>query len=98
MTAPEIREASRQTKDAEATHGTILDQKDAEYDVEIKKVSDYETDHQVHLGVDLQPTLTEQAEDRKLLRKIDLHIMPLLMFTYGLQVSSVLTPGDWITI
>ena len=57
-----------------------------DYDLEINKVADAETDHYAHLGVDLQPTVTEEALERKLIRKIDLHIMPLLMITTGIQV------------
>ena len=89
MTAPDSANAANalgHAKDIEATHGTTVTGKESELDTEIKKASDPETDHQVHLGVDLQPTVTEETGERKLVRKIDWHIMPLLMCTYGLQV------------
>lgn len=57
-----------------------------DHKADLKELGDEETDHQARLGYDLQRTETEIASDKKFLRKIDWHIMPLLMFTYGLQV------------
>lgn len=60
-----------------------------EYDAKIKKLADAETDHQVHLGFDIQATPAEEANEKKLLRKIDWHVMPILMITYGIQVGFI---------
>ncbi|KAL7915571.1 MFS general substrate transporter [Trichoderma velutinum] len=58
---------------------------------DIEKFADEATEHQVHLGVDIQPTESEILMEKKLVRKIDWHIMPLLMLTYGLQYSDKIT-------
>ncbi len=63
-------------------HGEDL----AMYDAKVIEVADEETDRQAHIGVEYQLTPEEAKTERELLRKIDFHIMPLLMITYGLQV------------
>ncbi|OAA55881.1 Major facilitator superfamily domain, general substrate transporter [Niveomyces insectorum RCEF 264] len=60
-------------------------------DVDIAEVLDAETEHQAHLGVEEQATPEELERERKLVRKIDWHIVPLLMVTYGLQYSDKIT-------
>ena len=68
-------------------HTTLEDEKLRAYDMRIQQVADAETDRYAHMGVDHELTPEEVEEERKLLRKIDWHIMPLLMITYGVQVS-----------
>ncbi|WVQ80081.1 hypothetical protein IAT38_002182 [Cryptococcus sp. DSM 104549] len=58
-----------------------------ELDVAIEEVAGAEVEHQVHLGVDQELTPEEREKERKFLRKIDWHIMPLLLITYGFQYS-----------
>ena len=71
--------------DAESGQKSRLN--DLDLDAEIKKLADAETDRQAHLGYDLQATVTEEVNEKRLLRKIDWRVMPVLMFTYGLQVN-----------
>ncbi|ORY25459.1 MFS general substrate transporter [Naematelia encephala] len=59
----------------------------ADLDTKIAEVADEETDHQVHLGVDQEAAPEEIERERRFVRKIDWHIMPLLLITYGLQYS-----------
>ena len=58
-----------------------------DYNVQILDVADEQTKHQVHVGLDQELTPEEQEQERRLVRKIDWHIMPLLLITYGFQVS-----------
>ena len=61
-------------------------EKTKSYDAGIIEEADEETDRQAHIGVTHHLTEEEKKAERKLLRKIDWHILPLLMVTYGLQV------------
>jgi ACS family allantoate permease-like MFS transporter len=63
------------------------EEKFRDIDHKIAEVADEETDRQAHLGVDQVLTPEEIDKERKFLRKIDWHIVPLLMITYGVQVS-----------
>ncbi|ORY28955.1 major facilitator superfamily domain-containing protein [Naematelia encephala] len=49
-------------------------------------VDEYEQ-RALQLGTVVEITAEEKEEERKLLRKIDLHMMPLLMITFGMQYS-----------
>ncbi|CAH0057989.1 unnamed protein product [Clonostachys solani] len=55
-------------------------------DIKFGEISD-DAKRMAHLleGEEMSPE--EKEADRKLLRKIDLHLLPLLMFTYGVQYS-----------
>jgi hypothetical protein len=63
------------------------EEKFRDIDHKIAEVADEETDRQAHLGVDQVLTPEEIDKERKFLRKIDWHIVPLLMITYGVQVK-----------
>ncbi|KAK8866200.1 hypothetical protein IAR55_001351 [Kwoniella newhampshirensis] len=56
-------------------------------DVKIMQVADAQTEHLAHIGVDEELTAEEIEKERKFLRKIDWHIMPLLLATYGFQYA-----------
>lgn len=58
-------------------------------DVQIAETADEQTDHQAHLGVDQEYTPEEVKYEKAFLRRIDLHIMPLLLVTYGFQVRYI---------
>ena len=87
MTLIDDKKDPAQGLDIESTQ----DMKLSDYDFKIEAAADKETDRQAHLGVDVERTPEDIARDKKLLRKIDLHVMPLLMLTYGLQVTRVIT-------
>ncbi|WWD22201.1 hypothetical protein CI109_106692 [Kwoniella shandongensis] len=55
--------------------------------LQIKEVADEQTWHQAHIGVDEELTPEEKEIERKFLRRIDWHMMPLLLITYGLQYA-----------
>ncbi|KAK8846891.1 hypothetical protein IAR55_005981 [Kwoniella newhampshirensis] len=54
---------------------------------QIKEVADEQTWHQAHIGVDEELTPEEKEIERKFVRRIDWHLMPLLLITYGFQYA-----------
>ena len=64
-------------------------------DVAITELADLQTEYQAHIGVDREPTAEELEKERKFVRRIDWHIMPLLLVTYGFQVRRLFTAHVW---
>ncbi|KAL7425266.1 hypothetical protein Q5752_000954 [Cryptotrichosporon argae] len=59
----------------------------APVDVQIATVADELTEKLAHIGVDQELTPEEQARERRFVRRIDWHLMPLLLITYGFQYA-----------